>query len=361
MKHAGKFLTLFAAGAVLASCGGGDDAPAGRGVSYTGSTAALVISPTNVATIAALAETSAFGSVAPVPGGPSYFGAASIDRRIGWETALATLQRARRDTAVALTGAYGSATESCPGGGTLTLTASTASDVVTTTGDYFELGANVCNDGAGTIVNGRLRVQITGTDGADPTLGPPSMTSGVTYGMRLVVTDFSIEDPTGWAGMEGDMELSQVWSSITFRLESSIQGGSFVSAAGVGSTVAVSTFVGPLSPGGKFSMTAAEEYTDAYATTLYASESGINARVCSLELAGCIRIETAQPFRQLAAQLYPASGSFRVSDELGHYIELVPTDGATGAVTVSWDVVADATTPDGTCNTTWPEMATCFP
>ncbi len=326
-------------------------------------TASLVISEANIATTASLASASASGSVDSASGGPGYAGAVSVDRRIGYETALAILQAGRRDFAVAFAGAYGSVTDACAGGGTATMTASTASDTVSTTGDYFQMSFANCNDGFGTTMNRSLRVEITATDGADPALGATSMTSGFTYGMRLIVTDFSVESMGGWFGMEGDMEISQTWSSTTFRLESSIQGASFVSAAGVGSTVTESSLITGLTTGGRFSMTAVEEYTDALATTQFANESGVNAKVCSIGMNGCIRIEMTQPFRQLVGELYPASGSMKVSDDLGHYIEIVPTNGSTGAVTVSWEILAGAPTPDGTCYTTWSTMATdtCFP
>lgn len=364
MTFAGKLLTCCVAGAMLVACGGGDDkkGPAGRNISYTGSTAAVVLSQGNVTTMAALATENVSGSVGSASGGLGYVGAVSVGGRGGYETALATVRAARRDFAVALAGAYGSITQPCAGGGSITMVASSASDTVATAGDYFEVSFAACNDGYGTIASGSMRVDITATDGGDPTVGTMGMTSGYPYGMRLVVTDFSIDSAGGWIGMEGNMDFTQTWNSTTFRLESSIEGASFVAAAGVGSTVTESSLIAPLVDGGRFSMTAVEEYADAFATTLVAEEAGVNAKVCSLAIGGCIRIETTQPFRQLVSQLYPASGSIRVSDELGHYIEIVPTDGSTGAVTVSWDVTDGVPPPDGTCVTTWATMSTaCVP
>lgn len=370
MTFAGKLLTFCAAGAMLAACGGGDDKKAtGRDIAYTGSTAAVVISQSNVTSMAALASESVSGSVGAASGGPGYAAAASLDRQMGTGTALAKLRAARGDFAAAFAGVVqGTATKACPGGGAITLTMFAASDTVTTTGDWFELSFGNCVEADGSTANGTLRMEITASDGVDPSdvelSGPGVLTDGFTYGMRLTVTDFSIEDATGWFGLEGDVELTQTWNATTLLLSAAMQGSSLVSVSGVGSTVVAASAIKPLTVNGRYSMAEVGEYASAFATAATATRSSIDARVCSVEMGGCINLDTLVPVRQVATQLYPDSGSLKVFDDAGHYIQIdiTPGSGATGAVTMSWEVVVGAPTPDGTCSATWPTLSTaCSP
>ncbi len=357
-----RFLALCAASATVVACSEKSDPPP-RPISYTGSTAAVVISDANVASLASTADELASGSVSAASGGTTVVGAASVDARTVREMALAAIRAARRqqpaDAGVSLAGV----TQGCPGGGKIAASGYAANQYQTTTGDWVEVTFIDCRDETGTKLAGTLRLEITGSDGIDPSMGPGYMTSGYPYGMKVVARDFSIEDANGWAGIAGDVELTTTWNASTFQLSSSIHGSSLVSAAGVGSAVSAASLIAALPSEAEYRIEAVEAYTNSSGAVLSYEDAALNAKVCSIEMNGCAWIEMTAPFRKYVADTYPDSGSLRISDALGRYIEVQPTDGTTGAVTVSWDVVLDATTPDGTCNTFWSTMGNdqCLP
>jgi hypothetical protein len=351
-----KALALGAAVAI-AACGG-DDGSSGRDVGYTGSTAQVTIDEANVGSVAATAnaQATAFAG-SDVDGAITVIGAARSGPRAVVREALA-LAAARRDARVTVTGAVWRDGGACDASGSASVVFDDGNDpVVTEAGEYMQMSFDGCSFDGLTTFWGGFRITLTATDGLDPTqLDTTSLlTSGFDYGMRIDFDDFVMQDAAGdYVGTDGDVAMSIRWDAGTYTLTSTLTGTSLANEAGNGSTVVESSLLRAI-PGVSdgYSFTAVEQFTSASALYLAAEEVGAVARMCSLEIAGCIDLEIAPRLRKLGAAVYPESGTMRVTGAAGAYVEIVVVDAA-GAITLEYDLDGPgAAAAFGPISTTW--------
>jgi hypothetical protein len=71
--------------------------------------------------------------------------------------------------------------------------------------------------------------------------------------------------------------------------------------------------------------------------------------MCTLEWHGCLNVLTDPTFAEHEGALYPYTGTLRVSDDAGDFVQVAATD-ENGSVTLSWDLGAASY---GTVYTTW--------
>jgi hypothetical protein len=190
-------IVAFGAALALSACGG--SSTTGRIIGYTGKTTPAVITDANAGTLAASAA-----SVGGVSVDVGYVAAVRAEPRPMFDRALGLLAGARRDAPVSVAGIVQSASQACPGGGTMAASVNDQDGDGATAqrGDWAQIVFSACRDapppdGTGELINGTLRLDITASDGKDPSADPTLLTSGFAYGMKMTLGHFSIEEPSG--------------------------------------------------------------------------------------------------------------------------------------------------------------------
>lgn len=355
--------TTLALGAAiaLAACGGSSDS--GRTIGYTGKTSLAAITDANAQTVAAGAMgASDFASAGDTGGGSSTVSVGSSGTSPQKPVhALALLERAGRQLPLRISAVMRSQTESCKVSGSVSVTASLADasqDPVLHSGDWIQFTYKQCTDDLGVVVNGILREDLTATDGVIPSSSDPyEMTSGFAYGMKVTMVSFSISEADGtYAGVTGDMALDLLWNAGTYELSATVHGTSIAMEAGTGSTVTASSLLAGAGGAGSYSFQSIDEFTDATASTLAASQFGASARMCSLELDGCVDLDVDPPLRTLAGDLHPSTGAMLITGRNGGTVDLVAVDA--DHVSLTWDVDGDdGPAEPSTLDTTWACLA----
>lgn len=364
-----QHVVSIAAVAAVAGCGssGGGAAAPYVDIGYTG--------PNTTVTLDSTAKVAAVATDAT--GGVSVFSSASDTTAVAArgaapavtvKAALAALSRHRIGGGAVVAGVTQTDTQACYVSGSVTARASFAdpTGATLTAGDSFSVTFNACDDGYG-ISSGSMSVTINACPDGAYFLDPTALTPGKLYGMTMIVRDFATFDTLGYySGMEGDMTVSLDFATdldgVGGWLTSSVSGGSIAFEEGYDKVANYSAKIVGIG-GGTYLMESGEHYP--YDLYDWPDEYGsnISARLCSSEMGGCVNVSTTSPIHQLDGYSYPYTGTVKYSDDSGHYVELSPTNGSTGAVTLYYDVGAGRVGP---VYTTWSCLAgatpsACFP
>lgn len=354
MTMTGRSLVAGALALALTACGGDETVPGPR-IGYTGEKTLVTVDESNAQQLAAQASASGGGFVSG-DYGLGYLKTGAAMPRADHRAALALLKKYRARPSVALTGVTGSADEACTVSGHATVSVRFAdpSGETISSGDYFQVTFYACDEGDGFTLTGILKLTFTGTDGLDPTYDPAMLTDDYEYGFQITMTHFAItENATGiYSGTNGDIKYTTVWDDDTFTLTQEISGASIANEVGTADAVLESSLLAPVPGTSKYSMYSQQVFTDASAWSLVSDAWGMSARVCSLELQGCLDLEVDPPFVQDTGAVSPKSGTMRVTGASGAYVQVQATN-ADGSVTVTYDVDGAGSTEPFTLNTTW--------
>ncbi len=339
-----KKALVLGAMAALSACGGGGSS--GGKIAYTGKTTLATITTSNALTLAG-----STGGISSTGSSVGIIGAVSTSPRASYEEALARAEAAIRSMPVTVTGVTVNQTQACTKSGTMTISGSISDPGTGTTacfhaGDWVQLSLAACDDGLGTVESGTMRMTITampaGSCAPPSTTTPAGMTVGA-YGMAVTLTDVvTTSTATGdWSGMNGDMTLGIAWDGTA--LTSSITGGSIASQSGNGATITASSVLEGLGGSGRYDLhdVAAFAYDSLTATyTPVYGAFGASLRMCSLEMnppdGGCVDLSVSPDMKKMAGDLYPSSGTLRITGQAGAYVQLVVQDNQ--YVTVSYNV-----------------------
>jgi hypothetical protein len=375
------FLSLGAA-VMLAACGGSsskDDPPPPppvvrppATVGYTGATTPASVTTSSAGTLLTSAFAGGSGMVS-VAGGASAGGAASGTARIGIREAKQLLGARRAQIGASVVGAYQAPfTEPCLDGGTVTTEIDELDEDPTTTdvGDFYSVTFDACSE-YGTTQYGSMTLTIDATDGADFMTGDYSLfTDGVTYTTTLVFTDYYLVDDVtdDFFGMSGDVSFDETIDYTTYYpygyYESWVYGVYFEMVAGNGATVTEAYSMEELTPGA-FYYDGYQEVWDnvTYAMLYYGYD--LSGWECSLEMNGCVAVQTPAPLFQYEGDLYPYDGEFKVTDDTGDYVRMVMMgDGTIGDLDLYYSVDG-GTTEQGPFISDWAclesaDSASCF-
>jgi hypothetical protein len=347
------------AAALTLACGGGGG-QSGPDISYTGAKTVVTIDESNVGSMTSMASDTA-SSLAGQSYGGGYLktGTARTDLRATTARALALFASARRSSAVALIGVSGSMSQPCDGGGSETVAYSIRdpNGNILQNGDWIQIGFNQCRDSYTLeTVTGTIRMLAINVDGDFPSMDDPTMlTPNFPYAVKITLGDFAITAQDGsYFGVNADMTMTILWNSATFQLSKSVHGSAIATVAHDGTQVVEASLLAAVPGTAGYSFDTVDTYADVNAYTVVANEWGMSARMCSLELAGCLDVVEDPAFFKRVADGYPDAGTLRITGASGAYVELTALDGVTGDVTLSWDLDGAGTTyPLNTVNTTW--------
>ena len=356
-----KKLVSVSAAAALVACGGSSK-PKGPAVAYSGPTGTIAIDSTSKIGLLATAFTGAVGGFSGIgTGGASALGAAGAGPRVGVKAALARAAALRAQASPAvLTGVVQSAKQNCDGGGSISgsMNDQDGNPDTTQAGDWVQITYDACKDANGNTGYGSIRIDILRTDGADFMSGPDLMTAGIDYSARLTIDDFATVDATGYlSGVDGDATLSLRTVGGTDLVET-MTGSHIASVEGsAGKITAAFLLTGPGGSGG-YSMGASEYYGNGFYSSATEADSDFDGRMCSTEIGGCIDVVTNPAFSQRTYESYPYTGTIKISDGRGAFVQLAATSG-TGSVDVTYDLDGTGGNPPvGPISTTWPCLET---
>jgi hypothetical protein len=351
-----RILAVASAALFVAACGSSkksNPSSTGRTIAYSGPvTPASFSASTDKAAVAGGAVTAAqslggFSDMATMfaagtaPGGPTVY-----------NTLVAAADAYNRPDVVIASGAVQSQAQQCPGGGTETLAVNRTSQASTTNGDYVEMTFAACKDGQGAVTDGSFRLTFTSTVAADFTVTPSAITADRSFAMTISFSDLSTVTSQGsWSGIDGDITIAFSAVVSTGTLTYSISGSQFTVAAGTGQSVTEALQLRPLNGQSAYSDTATQVYSGMgtpSATALY-STWALNARLCTTQMAGCANIATNPAFKINESYNYPVSGTLKVSDDAGDYVQVAAVNQSTGACTLSWSINGST----GSQATTW--------
>lgn len=363
-------IAAFAALAGCGSSGGGASAPY-VDIGYTGPTTTVTLDST--ATVASLvAGANEVTTIAgTVDTGAVLTGVGKATPRVSVKAALAALSKLRTAGGAVVSGVTDSQTQPCAVSGSVTLSATMAdpSGATVSAGDRFSVTFNACNDGPGYGVIAGSETIVVGAspDGAwffDPA---SPVTPGLLYSMTVLISDFVIVDDLGYySGIDGDMTVAMDYAidgdTVGGWLTSSESGNGIAFESGFDKVANYSAKIAGIG-GGTYLIESGEHYP--YDLYDWPDEYGsnISARLCSSDMGGCINVSTTAPIHQLDGYSYPYTGTIKYSDDSGRFVELSPTNGSTGAVTIYYDIGAGRVGP---VYTTWSCLAgatpsACFP
>jgi hypothetical protein len=357
-----RIFAIASAALFVAACGSSKKSspPAGTGpnITYSGPvTPASFNGTTDKAAVASSAVTIAqslggFSEMATMfaagtsQGGPTVYNAL-----------LAAADVYNRPDAATASGVVQSQPQPCPGGGTGTFTVNRTSQTSTTSGDYVEMAFAACKNQNGDVANGSFRLTFTSTVADDFVMLASSITTDRSFAMTISFNEFStVFSQGGWSGIDGDITLAFSAVVSTGTLTFSISGSQFTEAAGSGQ-ITEALQLRPLNGQSTYSDTATQVYSGMGtpgATALY-STWALNARLCTTAMGGlngCANIATNPAFRINESYTYPASGTLKVSDDAGDYVQVTAVSQSTGACTLSWSI--DGST--GSQATTWDSL-----
>jgi len=235
-------------------------------------------------------------------------------------------------------------------------------------GDRFSVTYNACDDGLGEISAGSMSVTITASpDGQLFLFDPATMTPGALYEMTIVTSDLVVVDDLGnYSGTDGDMAVGQVFETDLDGtggwLMMSVSGNSLAFEEGADKVPLASARLTGIA-GGRYEMESGEHFAVDPSGFPDATSSAFTARICTSDLGGCLNVLTNPAFVVQGYDYFPSSGTMRVSDDSGHFVQVTATNGSTGAVDVSYDIGAGTVGP---VSTTWGcldqvDSSVCFP
>lgn len=275
--------------------------------------------------------------------------------RADFRKAAALVRELRTSPRVSLTGVTGSSSAPCEVRGSYTVSyrfADTDGGAITT-GDYTSLTFNSCYDGYFTLT-GTVKVEYTGTDGLDPQGDPSLLTSGFEYGYRVTMIGFTMKADDGtYSTSSGDVKLSLVWDATARTLSEAISGAAISGEYGDASGPLESSLIAPIPGTSRYSMHSTQTFLDDYAFDLASDAWGMSARVCTLDLGGCLDVAVDPQLVTYVPNSYPSSGTLKVTGANGAYVQVQANSGD-GAVTLTYDVdPSDLPTAPVTIETTW--------
>jgi hypothetical protein len=291
-------------------------------------------------------------AISGTAGGAGILGAVGAGPKASTALALATLARIRRESPAAFTGVTQSQVTPCTTGDiTISATVADGTGATTSVGDGYQISFNNCTDSLGGRMTGTLGFTITATDGALFMDSPPVMNAGTTYSMAITYGAFAMVDSMGsFTGIDGNMTVSMLYASGTGWRTETITGSSIVFAAGSNGNITSSFEMAGPTAGGQYSILGGEHYPSGLTSFPDAQASGFTARLCSTEMAGCLKVVTNPALEVWDPDLYPSKGTMTFTDDAGRYITLTATNGVTGAVTVTYNIGAGVVGPKAT---TW--------
>ncbi|HEX9306546.1 MAG TPA: hypothetical protein VF894_03570 [Anaeromyxobacter sp.] len=375
----GKLISMIGAALLVAACGGEKkkDRLPNVTVAYSGPQTSASISGSNVGAFAA-AATGATQGVAGATSEHAGFGVfaalagTKASPGIGILQAMKYAAAYRGDAALASAASQLSFTGPCPGGGTETISFYDPDGIPTVTdaGTAFGVSFDECTDEYGVSNDGGFTLTITSAPAGGDAFDPTSGGSGtVTFGFQLRFSNLVTWAPDQtFSGLNGDVSYDFAVDGTAMQQRFTISGQSLAGVEGVGGAVQHAfRLTGRSGAGSSYSETFTVAYADAYLDSVDATSWGFDGRMCSSEMAGCLDLLIDPPFWQLASEAYPYSGTLRIDADNGAYIQIEATDGATGAINVSYDVDGPGgVDPAGIYATTWgcletaTDSTTCF-
>lgn len=331
---------------LLAACGGSSPPPppAGKTIGYSGPTTAATLSgASDKNALASSAAALAQGFSGATSGATGFAaGARQTPAFVKDALALAASVRDDVDLGATVSGATATLTASCDGGGSMSVSMQDADGVPTTAhaGDTVQVSFASCDDGGGNVTNGSLRVTIDSTSapGDDFVAAATSITKDVSFGLTLAFTHFwTIDAMDAWSGMNGSLSVAFTADYAAQTLAFQVSGTLVEGASGVGSTVTEAFRLAPLQGASTFHERGTETYTGMGTAGATAVETSwdLDARVCALELAGCLNLQTDPSFAQREVAVYPYAGALKVYDDAGDFVQVAATN-EDGSVTLSW-------------------------
>jgi hypothetical protein len=369
MKRFTKLVSI-AAAATLAGCGsesqGGPAAPY-IDIGYTGPTTAIAITSTD----AVAATVSAGGASLGGFSGAADTGAIAVaapKERLAAKAALAALGRHHLGAGAVVAGVTSSGSQPCAVSGSISFSSTMADSTGETlaAGDTMSVSFNACDDGYG-VTAGTMTVRIDACPDNAYMLDPSMLAPGVTYGMTMTISDFVSVDELGYyAGIDGDETVSMVYTAdgdgIGGWLTTTVSGDHVAFEEGYDGVAASSARIAGIGTA-DYWMESGEHFPYDPSDFPDATSSALSVRLCSTELGGCVNVETSSDVLVDTAQLYPYAGTITYSDDAGHYVEVTATNGATGAVTIYYDIGAGRVGPIDTTSACLEQADTsgCFP
>jgi hypothetical protein len=365
-----RILASAAAAVLLAACGSkssSDAPPTGPSVRYTGSLDAVTLTSTmNPYAVAggAAGIAGGMGDVTQAGGMASASGVVAGElvqpRPATIRNAFLMAQDAleRHGPAIA-SGAFVSVSRACAHGGTATISGRQQVANQTSANDYVQVSFVACEDADGNRGFGSFRMTILETSGDDFVADAKSITTSERFGLRFAFNDFATVDPSGaWTGVDGALDVTFVATVDSFdpiaggtgSLEFEISGARLVSANGPSiGRVSQATALLPVGADPTFHELGRELYTGMgrASAARTGSQFDLDARVCTLEMGGCLNFLTDPTFEQLASELHPHVGALEISDDHLHFVKVTALSAT--AVEVQWDF-GDQT---GLVDTTW--------
>lgn len=362
-----RFHGSLAAGAaiLLAACSSGED---GRtpyvDVGYDGPTSTVPITSASSAGLLAADARDGLAGFGEMGSSATPMGAAAPDARASLGRALGLALDQLRSGVAAPTAATQSQTIACSVSGSMTATARIAdpSGETLSSGDFLAVSFDRCVEGDPAypeyqeLMDGSMRINFTSvTDGGWFWDGMLPTAPGVLYEMQVVVTNFvTVDLATGYyAGLDGDMTVGVEYTAAGWML-SYITGDRYEVETGYDRQPISSAMLTNPPGASKYEAVSGEhldEFGDADAYL-----SGFTARMCSTELGatgGCVNVITDPAFEIGAYDAYPYTGTMRLFDDAGRFIQVTALD-ALGAVSVTYDLDGDGGSPaTGPITTTW--------
>lgn len=370
MKRFNQIASI-AAAAALAGCSGGGSSGGGAApyidVGYSGPTTAIAIDSTAAVASAVSSGAVSLGAFSGAAD-TGAIGAAGAQRRMAVKAALAALARHHVPGGAVVAGVTQTDSQPCAVSGSVAFTASIADETGATlaAGDVISVSFNACDDGYG-ITAGSMSVRIDACPDNAYMLDPSMLAPGVVYGMTMTVTDFVNVDTLGYyAGLDGDESVTMVYQAdgdgFGGWLTTTISGDHIAFEEGQDQVATSSARISGIGVA-DYSLASGEHFPVDPTDWPDFTSSDVAVRLCATEIGGCINVETSSSILMDTLDGYPYAGTITYSDDSGRYVELTATDGATGAVTIYYDIGAGRVGPVYTTSDCLDQVDTsgCFP
>jgi hypothetical protein len=323
-----KRVFIVAACLAVAACGGGGGGGDASAVASTPEATAEITSENAAAIAGATADAALFSSefddlanlgIVASPGG-----VAVVQSAAGASITLA------KDTSRLQATTIGPQTESCPFGGTMTISATIENPETLTAGDMFTMNYDNCDFGEGSVADGGIVFTVTSFQG-------DLVGTDFAMGFDLELTGFSMVGGGESVNMDGDFSLlidtDATSSTVT------VSGNSLTLTDGTDSFVLSA-----------FSTTTTVD-TSTFPASFTVASSGF---LMSSEFDGEVEFSTTIAM-QGSGEGNPFSGEFVVSGANGATVTVIPLDG--DMVRLELDLDGDgAVDQDGTVDMTWQQL-----
>lgn len=292
---------------------------AAHDVAYTGPTTPVVMATVDQA-VAAVGSTTAgveamsanmgsFTAVAGVSAAP----AVSVDEAVR----LASRLFAKLGTAQ-VSGVRISDGGNCEisGSGSMTGEVADVNNPGATSGDWGEFTLNNCENAAGQIVDGVIKLQIVATNGVDFTSAvddaPATLTEGFQYRATITFTDLTFTNASGfWTGMDGN--VTETVTRTGSQVDRAISGTGLVYGVGQGTQLLDGSMLTAPTGQDGYADDVVRIYGGGLGTDYTATLETRNSKLCSIAMGGCVQVVTNTPVHDQRGAANPDSGSFTIT------------------------------------------------